>query len=277
MHYLHENQNKGNTEAIVMIHGNPGWSFFYRKLVIALRDSYRCIVPDHIGMGLSDKPDNKAYRFTLDQRANDFELLLDHLNITNNITLVLHDWGGIIGMAYATHYPERIKRLIVLNTSAFHLPKGYRIPWQLKLSRIPVIGTILNQGFNVFARGSTKLCVTNTIMSPEIAAAYLAPYNKWSHRRSIQKFILDIPLKPGGITYKTVEQIDKAAEKLSNIPVLICWGMKDFVFTHHFLREWKKRFPNVYIFRFEDAGHYILEDAPEDVIHLIQQFLHTHS
>ncbi len=276
LHYLHEDQNNESAETVVMIHGNPSWSFFYRKLVIALRNNYRCIVPDHIGMGLSDKPDDKTYDFTLNQRADDLESLLDHLNITNSITLVLHDWGGMIGMAYATRYPERIKRLIILNTSAFHLPKDKSVPWQLKLSRIPIIGIILNQGFNIFARNAVKQCVTRTTMSPEVAAAYLAPYNNWSHRRAIQKFILDIPLQPGSATYETVERIDKATEKLSEIPMLICWGMKDFVFDHHFLEEWTKRFPDAELYRFEDAGHYILEDAPEDIIHLIQQFLRAH-
>ena len=278
LHYLDEGPKNSDGDAgpVVMVHGNPSWSFYYRKLVTALRDNYRCIVPDHIGMGLSDKPDDESYHFTLDQRVDDLESLLDHLGITENITLVVHDWGGMIGLAYATRHPERIKRLVILNTSAFHLPKDKTVPWQLKLSRVPVIGAFLNQGLNIFARGAVKHCVTRKAMPPEVAAAYLAPYDSWSHRRAVKKFIFDVPLKPEDTAYETVEQVDKTVGQFSNIPMLICWGMKDFVFDDCFLKEWVKRFPDAEFHCFEDVGHYILEDAPEDVVPLVQQFLHAH-
>ena len=114
-HYLDE----GNGPPVVMVHGNPSWSFYYRNLVLALRDRYRCIVPDHIGCGLSDKPGDNRYDYTLSRRVDDLEALLEHLGIRENITLVVHDWGGMIGMAYAVRHPERIKRLVILNTGAF--------------------------------------------------------------------------------------------------------------------------------------------------------------
>ncbi len=274
MHYLDEGDKQA--EPVVMVHGNPSWSFYYRKLVLALRDKYHCIVPDHIGMGLSDKPDDEIYRFTLDQRVDDLESLLDHLNIKDNITLVLHDWGGMIGMAYATRYPQRIKRLVILNTSAFHLPAAKTVPWQLKLSRIPVVGAVLNQGLNIFARGAVKHCVTRTTMTPDVAAAYLAPYNSWSHRRAVKKFVFDIPLKAGDPAYATVDQVDKTIGQFADTPMLVCWGMQDFVFDEHFLKEWQTRFPQAKFHQFDDAGHYILEDAAEDVIPLVQQFLAAH-
>ena len=274
LHYLDEGDKESNP--IVMVHGNPSWSFYYRKLVLSLRKHYRCIVPDHIGMGLSDKPDDESYHFTLDQRVDDLESLLDHLDVTDNITLVVHDWGGMIGMCYATRYPQRIKRLVIFNTSAFHFPKEKSIPWQIKLSRIPLVGAILNQGLNIFALGAVKQCVTRTPMPPEVAAAYLAPYDTWSHRRAVKKFVFDIPLKPGHTSYRTVDRVDKAIKQFSNIPMLVCWGMKDFVFDNYFLKEWEKRFPDAKFHRFEDVGHYILEDAPEDVIPLVKQFLQKH-
>ncbi len=278
LHYLDEgpNNSDGAADPVVMVHGNPSWSFYYRKLVLALRNNYRCIVPDHIGMGLSDKPDDESYHFILDQRVDDLESLLDNLNITDNITLVVHDWGGMIGMSYATRYPQRIKRLVILNTSAFHLPEEKSVPWQLRLSRIPVVSAILNQGLNIFARGAIKYCVTRAPMPAEVAAAYLAPYDTWSHRRAIKKFVFDIPLNPGHMSYRTVDRTDKAIGQFSNTPMLVCWGMKDFVFDDCFLKEWERRFPEAEFHRFEDVGHYILEDAPEDVIPLVKQFLQDH-
>ena len=123
-HYLDEGQG----DPVVMVHGNPSWSFYYRNLVLALRGHYRVIVPDHIGCGLSDKPDDGRYRYTLKQRVDDLDALLDSLGIRERITLVLHDWGGMIGMAYACRYPERIRRLVILNTGAFPLPPTKKFP-----------------------------------------------------------------------------------------------------------------------------------------------------
>lgn len=173
LHYLDE----GNKEdsPVVMLHGNPSWSFYFRKLVSELSGTARCIVPDHLGMGLSDKPGEDEYEFTLDRRVDDLEALLTSLSIDKDITLILHDWGGMIGMAFATRYPQRIKRLVILNTAAFHLPATKTVPWQLRLSRIPLVNAILNQGFNAFCRGAVKYCVTRSPMPVDVADAYLAP------------------------------------------------------------------------------------------------------
>ena len=274
LHYLDEGAQ--DAEPLVMLHGNPSWSYYYRKLTLALRDNYRCIVPDHIGMGLSDRPNESQYEFTLERRVDDLAKLLDELNITQNITLVLHDWGGMIGMAYATRFPERIKRLVILNTAAFHLPKGKNVPWQLTLSRIPFLNAILNQGFNAFARGAVKYCVTRKPMPEEVAAAYLSPYNSWHSRLAVRKFVEDIPLREGDKGYDIVESVDKNLNQFSKLPMLICWGMKDFVFDRYFLEEWLRRFPDAETHPFEDAGHYILEDAAEDVIPLVGRFLENH-
>ena len=111
-----------------MLHGNPTWSYYYRNLVAALRDRYRCIVPDHIGCGLSDKPQPPRYDYSLASRVEDLTALLDHLGVRENVTLVLHDWGGMIGMAWAARHSRAVKRLVILNTAAFHLPKSKRFP-----------------------------------------------------------------------------------------------------------------------------------------------------
>src|SRR5262249_37712127 len=138
MHYLDE----GSGEPVVMLHGNPTWSFYYRNLILSLRDSYRCVVPDHLGCGLSDKPSEAAYDYSLKSRIDDLEALLNHLGV-DKITLVLHDWGGMIGMGFAARQPDRIRRLIVSNTAAFHLPHSKRFPWSLKLGRNTRLGSWL--------------------------------------------------------------------------------------------------------------------------------------
>lgn len=255
-----------------MLHGNPTWSFYYRKLVLAMRSTHRVIVPDHIGCGLSDKPRDSEYHYTLDQRVNDLEALLEHLDVNSDITLVVHDWGGMIGMTYAVRHPEKLKRLVILNTAAFRLPKAKKLPWQIRICRDTKIGAFLVRGFNAFARGTASMACTRKSLDPAIRACYLAPYDSWRNRRAILRFVQDIPLGPEDPAYDTVVSVENSLSVLQHLPMLICWGERDYVFDSHFLAEWQRRFPNAQVHRFPDASHYILEDADEEVIGLIRQF-----
>jgi cis-3-alkyl-4-acyloxetan-2-one decarboxylase len=268
-HYLDE----GAGEPIVMLHGNPTWSYYYRRLVLALRDSYRVIVPDHIGCGLSDKPDDSRYDYTLARRIKDLQALLDHLQITQDLSLVLHDWGGIIGMGCASARPERIKRLIVLNTAAFHMPAGKRLPWSLRIFRAPMLGSVLVRGLNAFCRGAARYGCTRRPMPADVRQAYLAPYNSWKNRIAVLRFVQDIPLKPDHKSYDLVSQVQNRLSQFRAVPTLICWGGMDFVFDLDFLEEWKRFFPEAEVHCFTDAGHYVMEDAAEEVINCIQKFL----
>ena len=271
-HYLDE----GEGHPVVMVHGNPSWSFYYRNLAQVLRGTYRVIVPDHIGMGLSDKPSDESYGYHLEQRVDDLDALLNHLEIKSKITLVVHDWGGMIGMAYATRYPERIARIVILNTGAFHLPATKALPWQLKLARDSSLGGLLVRGFNAFSRGATIVGCTRKPMPKHIVDAYTAPYNSWGNRIATLRFVQDIPLVPEDKGYDLVTQVQEQLSQFANLPVLICWGDKDFVFDHNFLEQWQNHLPNAEVHRFADCGHYILEDATDEVIPLIQDFLERH-
>jgi acyl-CoA synthetase (AMP-forming)/AMP-acid ligase II/pimeloyl-ACP methyl ester carboxylesterase len=255
-----------------MVHGNPTWSFFFRKPVLALRDSHRCIVPDHIGMGLSDKPADDAYDYTLNRRIIDLERLLEELEIRERITLVLHDWGGMIGMGYACRHPERIDSLIIMNSAAFHQPRETALPWQLRLARGP-LGPLLVMGFNLFCRGAIKQGVYSRPLGRDVVGAFLAPYASWSRRRAVWRFIKDIPLHPGDRSYALVSEIEQGLARFKSVPMLICWGLRDFVFTAAYLREWQRRFPQAEVHRYADAGHYLLEDAAEDITAAMKQFL----
>lgn len=270
MHYIDEGPR--DAEPVIMLHGNPSWSYYYRRLVAALRGEYRCIVPDHIGMGLSDKPQSGQYPFTFTRRADDLGILLDQLGIGDNITLVLHDWGGMIGMTWASRCPERIKRLVILNTSAFHLPAEKKLPLSLRLSRIPLLNAWLNQGLNAFCRGAVRYGVTRRPMLSDAAAGYLAPYDSWENRLAVRRFVEDIPLQPSDPGYSTVTAVADGLIRFRHLPILICWGMRDFVFDEHFLNGWTSRFPAAELHRFADAGHYVLEDAAEEIVTLARGF-----
>ncbi|WP_144209426.1 alpha/beta fold hydrolase [Shewanella donghaensis] len=278
-HYLDRNGNKlhyineGKGEPVVMVHGNPSWSYYYRNLVGALSSTNQCIVPDHIGCGLSDKPDDPQYDYTLENRIDDLEALLEHLDVKENITLVVHDWGGMIGMGFAARYPERIKRLVFLNTAAFHLPESKPFPWALWVCRETILGTFLVRGFNAFSSIASYVGVKRKPMSKEVREAYVAPFNNWKNRISTLRFVQDIPLKPEDRNYELVSDIADSLSKFSEVPTLICWGLQDFVFDKHFLAKWRQYMPHAQVTEFEDCGHYILEDASEDVIGLIQNFM----
>ena len=150
LHYIDE----GEGEPVIMLHGNPSWSFLYRNLIDSLRGSHRVIVPDHIGCGLSDKPDDSQYAYTLKSRVDDLEALLDHLGLDRELTLVLHDWGGMIGMTYAARHPERIARLVVTNTAAFHLPAAKSAAAGSGDMPIVVSGGPAGSGANAFCHGN---------------------------------------------------------------------------------------------------------------------------
>lgn len=269
LHYLDE----GHGDPVVMLHGNPTWSFFYRNLVMSFRESHRMIAPDHIGCGLSDKPDDEAYNYRLEQRIEDLEAFLDQLGIDSNITLVLHDWGGMIGMGYAVRHPDRIRRIVVLNTSAFHLPKTKPLPWQIWLGRNTKLGEFLILRMNAFCRGAARMCASSYSMSKRVKEGYLHPYGSVNDRIGILRFVQDIPLKPGDPSFDAVTSIEEGLEKLKEKPMLICWGDRDFVFDMNFLQEWRNRFPGATVHRFHHAGHYVLEDAQDEIVSVLDVFL----
>ncbi|SKA07111.1 haloalkane dehalogenase [Trichlorobacter thiogenes] len=268
-HYLDEGQGP----TVVMLHGNPSWSFYYRNLVRELSNRFRCIVPDHIGCGLSDKPGDDRYDYTLPQRVDDLEQLLDNLQLNEKITLVVHDWGGMIGMAYAVRHPERISRLVILNTGAFPLPKAKPFPLGLRICRDTWLGTLLVRGFNAFSRGAAWVGCKEHPMSAELRALYELPYDSWQNRIATLRFVQDIPLQPGDRNYDLICEVADGINQFAALPMLICWGELDFVFDCHFLAEWKRRFPAAELHSYPKAGHYILEDRQDVVVPIISEFL----
>jgi haloalkane dehalogenase len=269
LHYIDE----GRGDPVVMVHGNPTWSFYFRRLVDALAPTHRVIVPDQIGCGLSDKPDDSRYEYTLASRVDDLEALLDHLGVKRDVTLVVHDWGGMIGFAHAVRHPERIARLVVMNTAAFHMPAAKSLPLALWLCRDTPLGSWMVRGLNAFALGTAWIGCTRRSMPRDLREAYVAPYDTWENRIANLRFVQDIPLSPGDRAYDLVSSVERGLDSLGSIPMLIAWGMKDFVFDRPFLDEWVRRFPRATVRLFDRAGHYVLEDEPEEIIQAVRGFL----
>jgi len=262
--------DEGQGSPVVMLHGNPTWSFYYRKLVNILRNNHRVIVPDHMGCGFSDKPQN--YSYLLKTHINNTEKLLAELNI-DKFSLVVHDWGGAIGMGLAARKSDRVKSIVVMNTAAF---RSQSIPLRISLCRIPILGDIIVRGFNGFAKGAVTMAVTKK-MNPEIARGYISPYNSWKNRIALLRFVQDIPLSRKDKSWDTLVAIEKSLIQFQNTPILVLWGGKDFCFTRHFYDEWLQRFPDAKGYFFPEAGHYVLEDAFDSLAPLITTFFQKHS
>ena len=269
-HYIDE----GEGEPVVMVHGNPTWSLFYRHLVLALKDRHRCLVPDHMGCGFSEKPQDYGYR--LERHILNLENWLESVlppaaEPGGKFILVVHDWGGPIGVGYAVRHPERVRRVVVLNTSAF---TAGDMPWRIKLCRLPAVGSVLIRGFNLFA-GPAAYMTTLKALTPEVRKYFVMPYNSWTNRVAVDAFVRDIPLESGTPTHALFRRIeDSVASAFAGKPMLVQWGMADWCFTPFFLDLWRKKFPRAEVDEYR-AGHYLMEDAGPEITSRIRAFLES--
>jgi haloalkane dehalogenase len=264
LHYLDE----GEGEVLLFLHGNPTWSFYYRSLIQNFQGRYRCVVPDHIGCGFSDKPQD--YNYTLTTHIDNLEKLVDFLGL-KNITLVLHDWGGAIGMGLAVRKPELIKRLVLFNTAAFLLRD---IPLRIGLCRMPLLGTILIRYLNFFVRGVLRFGLKRqNRLTQNIVAGYLAPYDTFENRIANLKFVQDIPMEQTVPSYSVIQYIERNLKQFDGYPILIIWGSEDFCFNDKFLNKWREIFPRAEVHEVCNAGHLIVEDASDEIIPWIEEFL----
>jgi cis-3-alkyl-4-acyloxetan-2-one decarboxylase len=265
MSYLDEGPR--TDEAVLLVHGNPTWSYFYRGLVADLSPGLRCVAPDHVGMGLSAKP--ARYPYTLASRIADLEALVESLGI-RRIHLVVHDWGGPIGLALAVRRPERVGRLVILNTAAF---PSARIPARIALCRTPFLGAFLVRGLNAFCEAATWMAMAARRLSWDERRAYLFPYGSWADRIGVHRFVRDIPLERDHPSRPALEEVAAGLGRLLAHPKLILWGARDFCFDDAILSRWRELYPDARIDRLEHAGHFVLEDAGAEAQARIREFL----
>jgi len=269
MHYVDEGPRNG--DPILMVHGNPTWSFYWRNLIVPLREQVRAVAVDHIGCGLSDKP--QAYTYNLTQHTDNLIHLIEALDL-QNLTLVAHDWGGPIGLRAVLALRERVERIILLNTGAFPPPF---FPWRIRLCRTPVFGRIAVQRFNLFARAAIQMAVTqHQQMTPEVVAGLLHPYDTWSHRRAIYEFVRDIPASKSHPSYAPLQNLETQLPQLADLPAMLIWGMRDWCFRPQCLDRLKELLPQARSVELAEAGHYVMEDAHEKIVPEIFQFLDEH-
>lgn len=266
MSYLDEGRGD---EAVLMVHGNPTWSFFYRQLVLALRGNCRCIVPDHLGCGLSDKPQD--FNYTLGEHIKNLDALVASLGL-RKVHLIVHDWGGPIGLGTMLPRSSVLGSVVIFNTAAF---QDSRVPWRIRLCRVPGLGALVVRGGNGFAWPATWMAVKRP-MPPAIRRAFVWPYDSWANRIATHRFVVDIPGSAKDPSGAVLAGVERALPELRKHPVRIIWGGGDFCFDRHYYDRWRQLLPEATATYLGQAGHYLLEDAGQEVVSLVREHLVNH-
>jgi haloalkane dehalogenase len=261
LHYVDE----GSRDPIVMVHGNPTWSYLYRHLIKRLRPEYRCVAMDHIGFGLSDKPRDWSY-LPVDHAAN-LTALIEGLGL-KNITLVVQDWGGPIGLSYAVTHPENVARLIIMNTWAWPVNRD---PYYIAFSGFVggPIGRMLIRRYNFFARTIMRQAFGD---KRKLTVAAHEHYLRALADPEDRTGCLVFPKQIIGSTPWLAQLWDNMS-RLNGIPTLIVWGMKDIAFREKELIRWERTFPEARSIRLSSAGHFVQEEAPEELAEAVVPFL----
>ena len=266
LHYVDE----GAGEPVVMVHGNPTWGYIYRNFLAPLSANRRCVVPDHMGFGRSDKPLDEG-RYRLARHVENLTALLLALDL-RNATLVMQYWGGPIGFGFATEHPERIKRLVILNTWAFLYPEGTRLHGLLELFRKPHVGEAMVQALNLFVEGYLPGGLYHKERLPEVMPVYRAPFPDYNSRIGTLAFPRDIPVGAEHPSAPTMRRIEERLERLE-VPTAVVWGMRDPDFEPSVIGQWTDVYPHAEVHRIETAGHFLQEDEPDRIVALIEDFL----
>jgi haloalkane dehalogenase len=267
LHYLDESDGDAGQATLLFVHGNPTWSFHWRRLILALRNGYRCVAPDHLGCGMSDL---QPRPLRLADHIDNLLQLIDALDL-ERITLVAQDWGGAIGLGVLLRRRERFERIVLFNTGAF---RPWFIPWRIRVCRTPLLGPLAVRSGNAFVRAALSMTLNRKRrLEPEAAAGVLAPYDSWNRRAAVQQFIEDIPLSSRHPTWETLGAIEDRLPELDAMPALLVWGMRDWCFTPACLDRFAAVWPHAEVQRLDDVGHWVVEDAPDEAARLLEDFL----
>lgn len=265
LHYVDEGPR--DAAPILMLHGNPTWSYMYRIPIRSLSErGHRCIAFDHMGFGRSSKPP-ELRRYTLATHVANAVVLLDRLDL-RDATLVCHDWGGPIGLGAALERRERVRAVVAMNTWAWELPSF--LPGFLRQFRGEGLGEILALACNAVVE-SIPGGMFRRDLDPHMMDAYRAPHPDYWSRLGTLAFIRDIPLTENDVSAPLMGRIHESLAEL-NVPLLLVWGMRDRVFVPAFLEQWQVIFPDARRVELE-AGHYLVEDRPEEVAAAIHEFV----
>ncbi|MFP4227599.1 MAG: alpha/beta fold hydrolase [Salinivenus sp.] len=254
----------GTGPPVVFLHGNPTSAYLYRHLIRPLASDYRCVAPDLLGFGRSAAPPDASYRPPA--HAARIERLLRQLDLTD-LTLVLHDWGGPIGLSYALRHPGTVHRLVLMNTWAWPLTHRPLVHLVSRLVGTP-LGRHLVERHNFFARVMMP-CTTGRATSGDWIAAYADALDSRPRRRACWQFARSLVAETPWLRALWTDR-----HRLPNVPALLCWGMADPAFgTEACLRRWHACLPEARVHRLPAVGHYVPEELGPALVPLVRSFL----
>ncbi len=264
MHYVDE----GKGEPIVCLHGMPTWGYLYREFIKDLSKGYRVVVPDHMGFGKSDVPQDKPY--TMAQHVDNLAKLVLAIGL-KDITLVMQDWGGPIGFGFAVDHPDLVKRLVILNTSVGVMREGTK-PWYQDFEK----RGIYEQFFSNMKENLPRLLQGGLYhperVTPLMLRAYTSPFPAAEYCKGAVAFPRDIPIGMSHPTAAFMQSVRDKLDRLVKTPKILIWGMQDIVFSPAVIDRWHKFYPGTPVHQVEDAGHFLQEDAPAEIISTIRLF-----
>jgi haloalkane dehalogenase len=265
LHYVEE----GEGRPVLMLHGNPTWSYLYRRFIPPLAGAgFRAVAVDHMGFGRSDRPPGHD-RYTLRSHVENLLGFVRALDL-RDITLVMQDWGGPIGFGVAAAEPDRIARLVIMNTGVGVFPSGTPMPFHEPF-RQRGLGEMLALGSNLFVEAMFGGMKPESA-TPLVAEAYRAPFPDYYSRVPILAFARDVPI---GHEHPTAPYMAEIAAEVPKIerPTLVVWGMRDRVFPPMLLEVWKQTYPHAEVLELPEARHYLQEDEPGAIVERLLAFL----
>ena len=260
MHYVDEGKS---AHAIVMVHGNPTWSYTYRKLIKSLSHKHRCIALDHIGFGLSDKP--IEWDYLPENHAINFEKFLNHLDV-KSISLIVGDWGGPIGLSFAVNYPNKIKSIVITNTWMWSLKGIFHFEMFSKFMG-GIIGRALIKRYNFFVKVLMKR-MFRAKLAPSVHQHYIEPLKLPMDRKGCWIF----PKQIIGSSNWLAKLWDKR-HSIVNKPSLIIWGKSDIAFRDVELEKWKSIFTELEVHEYGEVGHFVQEELGDEFSLLVENYL----
>jgi pimeloyl-ACP methyl ester carboxylesterase len=260
LHYIEQ----GEGETILFLHGTPSWSFDYRNIIKKLKTDYRCVAIDHIGFGLSDKPEH--YDYTTQNHCKTLERFILDKQL-DNITLVVHDFGGPIGLNFAIQHPEKIKNLVVLNSWLWSSENDTDYIKLKKVLKSPIL-PFLYRYLNFSPKFILPQSFGDKKLQKKIVKQYTKPFADKTQRNGALAFAKSLLNDQ-----KWFEELWNKRNAISDKPTLFIWGMKDSIIKPHNLEKFQNGFVNSTTVKLETCGHFPQEEQPEEVISAIFNFL----
>jgi haloalkane dehalogenase len=268
VHYVDEGPTARSTPraTLVMLHGNPTWSFLYRHLILGLREEFRCVVPDYLGFGLSERPSSFSYR--PEDHAAVVEALLEELAL-EDVVLVVQDWGGPVGFSYAANHPENVTGLVVMNTFAWPLDEDAHFRRFSALTG-GVLGRVLCERYDFFTRVVMPLAFADREKLPAAVHEQYLAANRGRDRTGTWMFPRELVGSSGWLS-----TLWSRRERFADIPAQLVWGMNDAAFRASELRTFEGLFEDASVVRLRGVGHYVQEEMGEDLVPYVREFLES--